>query len=89
MELLRKVKYLCECISSSVCIFISGGCFDNCFEYGERFGNFLTSKLAEGLKISIVIILSLLFAFISGSIGLHGVIGHGSRFVAEKCKVKV
>lgn len=43
--------------------------------YGERFGNFLTSRVAEGLKISIVIILSLLFAFISGSIGLHGVIG--------------
>ena len=44
-------------------------------KYGERFGNFLTSKVAEGLKISIVIILSLMFAFISGSIGLHGVIG--------------
>lgn len=44
-------------------------------KYGERFGNFLTSRVAEGLKISIVIILSLLFAFISGSIGLHGVIG--------------
>ena len=44
-------------------------------KYGEIFGNFLTSRVAEGLKISIVIILSLLFAFISGSIGLHGVIG--------------
>ncbi|GJQ47316.1 cation:proton antiporter [Candidatus Jettenia sp. AMX1] len=44
-------------------------------KYGESFGNFLTSKFAEGLKISIVVTLSLLFAFISGSIGLHGVIG--------------
>ncbi|TVL99907.1 MAG: hypothetical protein CV087_16295 [Candidatus Brocadia sp. WS118] len=44
-------------------------------KYGERFGNFLTSRAAEGLKISIVITVSLLFAFISGSIGLHGVIG--------------
>lgn len=44
-------------------------------KYGERFGNFLTSRAAEGLKISIVITISLLFAFISGSIGLHGVIG--------------
>ena len=43
--------------------------------YGERFGNFLTSRVAEGLKISIVIILSLLFAFVSGSIGLHSIIG--------------
>ena len=43
--------------------------------YGESFGNFLTNRVAEGLKISIVAILSLLFAFISGSIGLHGVIG--------------
>ncbi len=44
-------------------------------KYGERFGNFLTNKTAESLKISIVMVLSLLFAFISGSIGLHGVIG--------------
>ncbi len=45
------------------------------FKYGERFGNFLTNRLTEGLNIPIIVILSLLMAFMFGSIGLHTVIG--------------
>ncbi len=44
-------------------------------KYGERFGNFLTKRVTEGLNIPIVIILSLILAFIFGSMGLHTVIG--------------
>lgn len=43
--------------------------------YGEGFGNFLTKKATEGLNIPIVVISALLLAFMSGSIGLHTVIG--------------
>lgn len=43
--------------------------------YGEKFGNFLTRRLTDGLNIPIVIILSLLLAFMFGSVGLHTVIG--------------
>lgn len=43
--------------------------------YGERFGNFLTKRVTEGLNIPIVVISALLLAFMSGSIGLHTVIG--------------
>ncbi|GJQ60685.1 MAG: hypothetical protein D8M57_15800 [Candidatus Scalindua sp. AMX11] len=45
------------------------------FKYGEKFGNFLTNRLTEGLNIPIIVILSLLTAFMFGSIGLHTVIG--------------
>lgn len=45
------------------------------FKYGEKFGNFLTKKLTERLNIPIIVILSLLLAFMFGSIGLHTVIG--------------
>ncbi len=45
------------------------------FKYGEKFGNFLTKKLTEGLNIPIIVILSLLMAFMFGSVGLHTVIG--------------
>ncbi|KHE92640.1 MAG: sodium/potassium proton antiport protein GerN [Candidatus Scalindua brodae] len=44
-------------------------------KYGERFGNFLTNRLTDGLNIPIIVILSLLMAFMFGSIGLHTVIG--------------
>jgi Kef-type K+ transport system membrane component KefB len=43
--------------------------------YGEKFGNFLTRRLTEGLNIPIVVISSLLLAFMFGSVGLHTVIG--------------
>lgn len=43
--------------------------------YGEKFGNFLTRRMTEGLNIPIVVILSLLLAFMFGSVGLHTVIG--------------
>jgi len=43
--------------------------------YGEKFGNFLTRRMTEGLNIPIVVILSLLLAFMFGSLGLHTVIG--------------
>ena len=43
--------------------------------YGEKFGNFLTRRTTEGLNIPIVVILSLLLAFMFGSVGLHTVIG--------------
>ncbi len=43
--------------------------------YGEKFGNFLTKRVTEGLNIPIVVISALLLAFMSGSIGLHTVIG--------------
>jgi len=43
--------------------------------YGEKFGNFLTRRITEGLNIPIVVILSLLTAFMFGSVGLHTVIG--------------
>ncbi|MCF6154933.1 MAG: cation:proton antiporter [Candidatus Brocadia sp.] len=43
--------------------------------YGEGFGNFLTKRVTEGLNIPIVVISALLLAFMSGSIGLHTVIG--------------
>ncbi|MBE7446916.1 MAG: cation:proton antiporter [Planctomycetia bacterium] len=43
--------------------------------YGEKFGNFLTRRLTEGLNIPIVVILFLLLAFMFGSLGLHTVIG--------------
>ncbi|MGQ3683670.1 MAG: cation:proton antiporter domain-containing protein [Candidatus Loosdrechtia sp.] len=43
--------------------------------YGERFGNFLTRRLTEGLNLPIVVVLSLLLALMFGSIGLHTVIG--------------
>lgn len=45
------------------------------FKYGEKFGNFLTKRLTEGINIPIVVILSLLLAFMFGSVGLHTVIG--------------
>ncbi|MCF6159538.1 MAG: cation:proton antiporter [wastewater metagenome] len=45
------------------------------FKYGEKLGSFLTNRLTEGLNIPIVVILSLLVAFMFGSIGLHTVIG--------------
>ena len=45
------------------------------FKYGEKFGNFLTKRSREGLNIPIIVILSLLTAFMFGSIGLHTVIG--------------
>ena len=45
------------------------------FKYGEKFGNFMSIKLTEGLNLPIIVILSLLLAFIFGSIGLHTVIG--------------
>ncbi|MFN3532579.1 MAG: cation:proton antiporter, partial [Candidatus Brocadia sp.] len=44
-------------------------------KYSERFGNFLTKRVTEGLNLPIVIILSLILAFIFGSMGLHTVIG--------------
>ncbi|MBE7545907.1 MAG: cation:proton antiporter [Planctomycetia bacterium] len=44
-------------------------------KYGDKFGNFLTKRLTEGLNIPIVVILSLLLAFMFGSVGLHTVIG--------------
>jgi len=43
--------------------------------YSEKFGNFLTRRMTEGLNIPIVVILSLLLAFMFGSLGLHTVIG--------------
>jgi Kef-type K+ transport system membrane component KefB len=43
--------------------------------YAEGLGNFLTKKVPEGLKISIVAVSSLLLAFLSGSIGLITIIG--------------
>ncbi|MCR4321390.1 MAG: cation:proton antiporter [Candidatus Brocadiaceae bacterium] len=43
--------------------------------YGEKFGNFLTSRMTEGMNIPILVILSLLLAFLFGSVGLHTVIG--------------
>lgn len=45
------------------------------FKYGEKFGNFLTKRSTEGINIPIVAILSLLLAFMFGSVGLHTVIG--------------
>ncbi len=45
------------------------------FKYGEKFGNFLTKRSTEGINIPIVVILSLLLAFMFGSVGLHTVIG--------------
>ncbi|QII13956.1 putative sodium/calcium/potassium exchanger NCKX1 [Candidatus Kuenenia stuttgartiensis] len=44
-------------------------------KYGDKFGNFLTKRLTEGLNIPIVVILSLLLVFMFGSVGLHTVIG--------------
>ncbi|OHB70311.1 MAG: hypothetical protein A2W17_04990 [Planctomycetes bacterium RBG_16_41_13] len=44
-------------------------------KYGDKFGNFLSRRLTEGLNIPIVVILSLLLAFMFGSVGLHTVIG--------------
>jgi Kef-type K+ transport system membrane component KefB len=43
--------------------------------YGEKFGNFLTRRLTEGLNLPIIVVLSLLLALMFGSIGLHTVIG--------------
>lgn len=43
--------------------------------YSEKFGNFLTKRAKEGLNIPIVIVLCLLLAFMTGTIGLHTVIG--------------
>ncbi|WKZ17737.1 MAG: cation:proton antiporter [Candidatus Jettenia sp. CY-1] len=43
--------------------------------YSEKFGNFLTSRMTEGANIPIVVILSLLLAFMFGSIGLHTIMG--------------
>ncbi|MDO8137293.1 MAG: cation:proton antiporter [Candidatus Brocadiales bacterium] len=43
--------------------------------YGEKVGDFMTRKIPEGLKISIVAILCLLLAFLTESIGLQTVIG--------------
>lgn len=44
-------------------------------KYGEKFGNFLTRRMTEGANIPIVVILSLLLAFMFGSLGLHTIIG--------------
>ena len=43
--------------------------------YSEKFGSFLTKRAKEGLNIPIVIVLCLLLAFMTGTIGLHTVIG--------------
>jgi len=43
--------------------------------YGEKFGNFLTRRMTEGANIPIVVILSLLLAFMFGSVGLHTIMG--------------
>ncbi|WP_347272985.1 cation:proton antiporter [Candidatus Kuenenia sp.] len=43
--------------------------------YSEKFGSFLTKRAAAGLNIPIVVVLLLLLAFMTGTIGLHTVIG--------------
>lgn len=43
--------------------------------YSEKFGNFLTRRMTEGANIPIVVILSLLLAFMFGSVGLHTIMG--------------
>ncbi|MCR4343723.1 MAG: cation:proton antiporter, partial [Candidatus Scalindua sp.] len=62
-------------VSFGVAIFLLITAVVIIFKYGERFGNFLTNRLTEGLNIPIIVILSLLMAFMFGSIGLHTVIG--------------
>ena len=44
-------------------------------KYGEKFGNFLTKRMTEGANIPIVVVLSLLLAFMFGSVGLHTIMG--------------
>lgn len=43
--------------------------------FGEKFGGFVTRKVPEGLKISIVALVCLLLAFLAGSLRLGAVIG--------------
>lgn len=56
--------------------------------YSEKFGNFLTRRMTESANIPIVVILSLLLAFMFGSVGLHTIMG---AFVAGLflCNVKL
>ena len=44
-------------------------------KYSEKFGNFLTKRATTSLNIPIVVVLFLLLAFMTGTIGLHTVIG--------------
>jgi Kef-type K+ transport system membrane component KefB len=44
-------------------------------KYGRRFGNFATEKFPESLKVFVVVVVCLLFAFLAESIGLATIVG--------------